>query len=177
MSSLNKPWAVTQWVYRRFSLLHARLRVRAVATPVRDLLRLLREPTASLKAISHLQLVASTLRARDGFHSVPPAILKAASQQLVVLLTTTRSAGLEVLDLQMRRQVVSNTVRGELAQSGAPMNCRPTAKPLHRTPGFIEWHEVGGSDFEVTVPVDRCDGASNESVFAPMPKKRRSSVE
>lgn len=169
---------VTRWATafrtlhgRALDVLYTRLQVRAVATPVRDLSRLLADQEATLQTLRHLQVVERALRKRDGLDSVPPAVLKTASEQLALLSVTKRSPGLGMLLLQMRRQVASDGVRTELARSGETMNWRPTYGARHRAPAASELYAVRDSEFEKTVPVDRDedDDAANDPAFTPMP--------
>ena len=156
---------------RALDVLYARLQVRAVATPWRDLSRLLAEQEGTLQTLRDLQVVERALRKRDGLDSVPPAVLKTASEQLDLLSVTTRSPGLGMLLLQMRRQVGSDIVRSELARTGETMNWRPTFGARHRTPAASELYAVRDSEFKKTVPGDRDedDDAANDSAFTPMP--------
>lgn len=169
---------VTRWATafrslhgRALDAMYARLQVRAVATPVRDLSRLFAEREGTLQTLRHLQAVERVLRRRDSLDSVPPAVLKTASEQLAVLSATTRSPGLGMLLLQMRRQIASDGVRGELARTGDTVNWRPTFGARHRTPVSSQLYPLRDSEFEKTVPLDRDEDsdAANDSAFAPTP--------
>ena len=153
---------------RAFDVLHARLQVRAVATPVRDLSRLL---AGTMETLEHLWAVERALRKRDGLNSVPPAVLIAASEQLAELSATTRSPGLGMLLLQMRRQVASDIARSELIRTGKAMNWRPTFDARHRSPSAYDPRAVRDSEFENTVPVDReDDDAGSNLAFIAAPR-------